>query len=289
MTRRSLIARSAVVALLGSLACSSSGPVTPADAGHDSGGFQVLHDTGAPDATEAGQDAGPDASTDAGFPCTPGPVDLKSFGRHPTPAHTCSPGQLSTLVVACLGSSSTTSTCDAAQGSITEKSCVDCIYTPATASAWGPTLLVSPPGATNLFVPLPNFGGCIAQTDTSPAGQKCALDFQELQECEVAACVSRCRVNGVEDLAGRDALFGTLSGSSLTGGCFQAADATVCSAISNAGDKDCTDAVLDGPSNLCFELGSVPEIEQMFSEYCGGYVEAGPPGDGAPPPDAMAE
>jgi hypothetical protein len=94
-------------------------------------------------------------------------------------------------------------------------------------------------------------------------------------------------VNGVDDIVGREALFGTLTAGTLTGGCFQAADASVCADLSSAVTADCTDAVLTGPASLCFQLNSVPGIELMFSQYCGGYVDGGaPPVDAGPPADA---
>ncbi len=163
-------------------------------------------------------DVGSQAGGDSALSCTPGPVDLASLSRHPTPAHTCSPPQLSTLVNACFGSSTTS--CGAAQSEAGEATCVDCIYTQATSTAWGPVLLVSPPGATNLLVPTPNLGGCIAAADPSPSAQKCALDLEELQQCDVEACVSRCKVDGVSDVAGRQALFGAPNMATISGGCF---------------------------------------------------------------------
>jgi hypothetical protein len=172
---------------LGPPACSSSGTPAASDAGPDRGGFHVLPDAGTPDTGETGHDGAPDgppvcthpleAGSDADLSCTPGPVDTKCLSRHPTPAHGCSPTQLSTLVEACFGPTQTTTSCGAAQSAFGEVSCVDCIYTQATATAWGPTLLVNPPGGvTDLYVPLPNVGGCIALTDKSNAGRKCALD-----------------------------------------------------------------------------------------------------------------
>jgi len=255
---------------------------TDAGKDKDSGGFHhIVPEAGTAD--QRAQEAGDTGTTtgDAGFPCTPGPVDTASLGARPAPKKSCSPTQLSSIVDGCFAPGNSTAACDAAQTSPDDASCVSCVYTQATSTEWGPILLVTPPGAaSNLLVLPPNFGTCVAAADPSPAGQACGLALEKLLECEIAACVTRCYVKDVNDIPGREALFGTIVGGNLEGGCFQAADTTVCSALFDATNTDCTSAVVGGPASLCFELTTADQIDEMFGEYCGGYV---------PPSDAGAD
>jgi hypothetical protein len=248
------------LALAAAASCSSTVSNGAFDASTDlANAFRVLPDAGADAA---------DATACGAFPCTPGPVDASAFVPHPTPAHACSATALDALVNACFGPDESYDACAAAQQQYLP--CTRCLYTPTTDEAWGPLLLVMPPGAPYIYMPTPYFGGCVAAVDKRPIGQKCAVDIQELQECEIASCLSRCEVDGSADVPGENALFGSLGTNALSGGCYQAADQSTCGALYTSLNQDCVSSVMDGPASFCFNPATEELIEELFGAYCGG-------------------
>ncbi len=113
-------------------------------------------------------------------------------------------------------------------------------------------------------------GGCIAREDTSAAGKACATAFNELDECEFAACVPYCIITGPTDTAGLDALLGT---STSNPGCMGNADTSVCTTYYNALQTKCTGTAITA-YNSCVTLmnngTTAAGLSAYLAELCGG-------------------
>jgi hypothetical protein len=132
--------------------------------------------------------------------------------------------------------------CTTAFGSGTGgNACYACIGTEESSTSWGAFVIFTVPTATGASttteLEMLNLGGCIAEEDKTAAGQKCATDFDELMECEVAACANYCPVSGDSDTAGITALFG--DNTAANPGCLTNADTAVCATYVTALNTDC--------------------------------------------------
>jgi hypothetical protein len=117
--------------------------------------------------------------------CSPGNESAFSAGAPPPPVSAtpypglCTSQQIGSLYQSCIGSSATTSACNSFVAS--NGACSNCVLTAATASKWGPLVLVN-----DSF--LINIGECIALVE--PCNAACAAAYVDLNECQIAACTT---------------------------------------------------------------------------------------------------
>jgi hypothetical protein len=213
---------------------------------------------------DAGQDSSPgnadagDAS-DAALPCAP--ISVAAFVP---PAYVPASGafqlacqttpQLTAeqaLYAPCFGDAGTGATCDGFDGGAGE-SCVTCIRTHETDTAYGPVV--------ERVVPTINLAGCIQLADPTDAGVGCAHAVQAAEACVEAACKSVCPVT---DLASQGAYLACAS-AAAAGGCATYATAAASCAAAELGDGGTGPA---GPR--CFGVDEPSEYANVALYFCG--------------------
>ncbi len=161
--------------------------------------------------------------------------------------------------------------------------CGQCVFSQATASAWGAFVEIKAPtaiGATaTTTLDLFNFGGCVALADKTAAGTACANALNQLNECEQASCLANCPVTSNTDTAGQNAIFGTTS----SPGCLSDADNMVCLTYANTVNTACAAETNDagtGAIDKCNTLitaanasttpATAAGLENYMGLFCGG-------------------
>jgi len=232
--------------------CSSPAP-TPdtfgadgGDAGGDGGACEVAK----PRADAGASDAASCAAGGAG--CAPGAVaSFQPAWRPPTGLHQakCADTDVATIVGCVFDPQADQATC--ASFVQAHQACNDCLFTPVTASAYGP-LVVQANRLTTL-----NTGGCVALLE--PCNLACGQAMTALQACTEAACAPSCPVT---DGASAQALTA----------CQETASACGCASYRDA--RSCFDAIAGraGPAAVC-EQPAAPFAQQAVTLgklFCGG-------------------
>jgi len=165
----------------------SAGP-GPADAASDARVSDAHVDHGEP---ESGDGAGGDDGGGDEVGCSPIAVDA-SFPFIPpaAPRASCTTTQVQSLWDSCWSASATSATCGAFYGAPANSTCIACMITPTTASAWGP--IVEFPDK----ISYANAGGCMALAFADAGGAACGAAQGALIRCNNAACSLPCPKGG---------------------------------------------------------------------------------------------
>jgi hypothetical protein len=203
-------------------------------------------------------DAPPDVvvdAADAAPGCSPMPITAFAPGalaatNNPYQGQ-CYNGEWTTVVDDCVADGSTIETCSGFVGDAAT-ACINCLVTPQSNDAgYGPII--------DGIVYAPNVAGCIAVSDTSNAGQACALAVQNAAACAQYACQTRCPVT---DDTSRSAFLACTS-AAATGVC-----ATYTAAAASCVSSE-TDASFEVAQN-CFN-GATPDDQysNLAFYFCG--------------------
>jgi hypothetical protein len=241
--------------------------------------------------SEGGIDGGDGGS------CTPRSVSGMTFGLNPSARSQgmCTATQLMNIVNDCVDAPADASmtACGDLLMDAPTKACLDgCVLTAWTATPsfldytptpWGGVFGMQwGSGTTAGKFEYPNFGGCIAAAAPgNPAAMKCATDYEEENECWLAACAAGCPVPSTTS-PDHDTAFMAFSL------CVSTAEATggPCAKYVAAVSADCGSLATDsGPLGACFDAIHVFDTSAPLTEQAraiGEVVEVvcGPAADG---------
>jgi hypothetical protein len=139
---------------------------------------------------------GKDAPTET-KPCVaPSSLSLTPVLHARPSSSLCTTADFNSLFTACLDQATQSeSACSVAEEYTASamscfSECMTTTFTPGTTTkasdAWGGVVIRADQAGLYFF----NFGGCVAALDPSPAGQKCAEDFEAQLECQTLSCAS---------------------------------------------------------------------------------------------------